>query len=142
MADAATMEAPAKNFSGETKSLGDQIANLTLKQAKELSDYLEAEYGIKPAAGGVVVAAGGGGGEGGGPAPVAEKTEFDVVLTGFGDKKLQVVKVVKDLLGVPLMEAKKLVEGVPATLKQGVAKDEANNLKTKIEAEGGSVELK
>jgi large subunit ribosomal protein L7/L12 len=141
MADAATMEAPAKNFSGETKSLGDQIANLTLKQAKELSDYLEAEYGIKPAAGGAMIVAPTDGGGGGAAAPV-EKTEFDVVLTGFGDKKLQVVKVVKDLLGVPLMDAKKLVEGVPATLKQGVSKDEANAMKTKIEAEGGSIELK
>jgi large subunit ribosomal protein L7/L12 len=141
MADAATMEAPAKSFSGETKSLGDQIANLTLKQAKELSDYLEDAYGIKPAAGGVMVAAGPAGDAGGAAAPV-EKTEFDVILTGFGDKKLQVVKVVKDLLGVPLMDAKKLVEGVPATLKQGISKDEANNLKTKIEAEGGSVEFK
>jgi large subunit ribosomal protein L7/L12 len=136
------MEAPAKNFSGETKSLGDQIANLTLKQAKELSDYLEAEYGIKPAAGGAVMMAAPADGGGGGAAAAVEKTEFDVVLTGFGDKKLQVVKVVKDLLGVPLMDAKKLVEGVPATLKQGISKDEANAMKTKIEAEGGSVELK
>ena len=137
----ATLEAPARNFSGETKNLGDQIANLTLKQAKELSDYLEAEYGIKPAAGGAVMMAGPVDGGGGAAAPV-EKTEFDVVLTGFGDKKLQVVKVVKDLLGVPLMDAKKLVEGVPATLKQGIAKDEANNLKAKIEEQGGAVELK
>jgi large subunit ribosomal protein L7/L12 len=136
------MEAPAKNVSGETKSLGDQIANLTLKQAKELSDYLEAEYGIKPAAGGAVMMAAPADGGGGGAAAAVEKTEFDVVLTGFGDKKLQVVKVVKDLLGVPLMDAKKLVEGVPATLKQGISKDEANAMKTKIEAEGGSVELK
>jgi large subunit ribosomal protein L7/L12 len=140
MAEAATMEAPAKSFSGETKSLGDQIANLTLKQAKELSDYLEAEYGIKPAAGGAVMMAAPT--EGGPAAAPVEKTEFDVVLTGFGDKKLQVVKVVKDLLGVPLMEAKKMVEGVPATLKQGAPKDEANNIKAKIEAEGGTVELK
>jgi large subunit ribosomal protein L7/L12 len=132
----ATME-----FSPETKTLGDQIANLTLKQAKSLSDYLEAEYGIKPAAGGAVMMAAPSG-EGGGAAAPVEKTEFDVVLTGFGDKKLQVVKVVKDLLGVPLMEAKKMVEGVPATLKQGAAKDEANNIKAKIEAEGGTVELK
>lgn len=136
MAEGATME-----FSGETKTLGDQIANLTLKQAKELSDYLENAYGIKPAAGGAVMMAAPAEG-GGGAAAAAEKTEFDVVLTGFGDKKLQVVKVVKDLLGVPLMEAKKMVEGAPATLKQGISKEDANALKTKIEAEGGSVELK
>ncbi len=136
MAEGATME-----FSGETKTLGDQIANLTLKQAKELSDYLENAYGIKPAAGGAVMMAAPAEG-GGGAAAAAEKTEFDVVLTGFGDKKLQVVKVVKDLLGVPLMEAKKMVEAVPATLKQGISKEDANALKTKIEAEGGSIELK
>ena len=138
MAEGATMEAPARSFSDETKSLGDKIADLTLKQAKELSDYLEEAYGIKPAAGGAVMMAG----PAEGPAPVEEKTEFDAVLTGFGDKKLQVVKVVKDLLGVPLMEAKKLVEGVPATLKQGVSKDEANALKAKIEEQGGTVEVK
>jgi large subunit ribosomal protein L7/L12 len=135
MAEGATME-----FAPETKTLGDQIANLTLKQAKSLSDYLEAEYGIKPAAGGAVVVAGPS--DGPGQAAPVEKTEFDVVLTGFGDKKLQVVKVVKDLLGVPLMEAKKMVEAAPATLKQGVSKEEANNIKSKIEAEGGSIELK
>jgi large subunit ribosomal protein L7/L12 len=136
MAEGATME-----FSPETKTLGDQIANLTLKQAKSLSDYLENAYGIKPAAGGAVMMAAPSDG-GGGAAAAVEKTEFDVVLTGFGDKKLQVVKVVKDLLGIPLMEAKKLVEGVPATLKQGAPKDEANNIKAKVEAEGGAVELK
>jgi large subunit ribosomal protein L7/L12 len=79
---------------------------------------------------------------GGGAAAAVEQTEFDVVLTGFGDKKLQVVKVVKDLLGVPLMEAKKMVEGVPATLKQGIAKDEANAMKAKIEEQGGTIEIK
>jgi large subunit ribosomal protein L7/L12 len=139
MAEGATMEAPTRSFSDETKSLGDKIADLTLKQAKELSDYLEDAYGIKPAAGGAVMMAGP---ADGGPAPAEEQTEFDVVLTGFGDKKLQVVKVVKDLLGVPLMEAKKMVEGVPATLKQAVAKDEANALKAKIEEQGGTVEIK
>ena len=139
MAEGATMEAPARSFSDETKSLGDKIADLTLKQAKELSDYLEDAYGIKPAAGGAVMMAGP---TDSGAAPAVEQTEFDAVLTGFGDKKLQVVKVVKDLLGVPLMEAKKLVEGVPATLKQGIAKDEANALKAKIEEQGGTVEIK
>src|SRR5690606_25132810 len=124
----------------ELKDLGDKIAGLTLKQAKELSDYIKEAYGIEPASGGAVMMAAPAGG--GGAAAAAEPTEFDVVLTGFGDKKLDVVKVVKNLLGVALMDAKKLVEGVPATLKQGVSKEEANNLKAKIEAEGGSVELK
>ena len=81
------------------------------------------------------------GGDGGGAAEV-EKTEFDVVLTGFGDKKLNVVKVVKNLTGASLMEAKKMVEGVPATLKEGIAKDEAEKVKAEIEEAGGTVELK
>jgi len=133
---AATME-----FSPLTQELGDKIADLTLKQAKELSDYLKEKYGIEPAAGGgVIMAAPAGGGEAG--AAAAEKTEFDVVLTGFGDKKLNVVKVVKNLTGASLMEAKKMVEGVPATLKQGVSKEEAEKIKAELEEAGGSVELK
>lgn len=137
--DTATMEAPAKSFSDETKSLGDQLANLTLKQAKELSDYLKEEYGIEPASGGAVMMAGP---AEEGAAAAEEQTEFDVVLTGFGDKKLQVVKVVKDILGVPLMEAKKLVEGVPTTLKEAVSKEDADQVKAKIEEQGGAVEVK
>lgn len=136
MSEAATME-----FSAETKELGDKIANLNLKQAKEVSDYLKAEYGIEPAAGGAVMMAGGGG-DGGGGAAEAEKTEFDVVLTGFGDKKLDVVKVVKNITGASLMEAKKMVEGAPATLKEGAPKEEAEKIKADVEAAGGSVELK
>lgn len=134
--DTATLE-----FSEETKKLGDQIAGLTLKQAKELSDYLKEEYKIEPAAGGAVVMAAGGGDGGGGAAP-AVQTEFDVVLTGFGDKKLNVVKVVKNLLGNTLMEAKKLVEGVPATLKQQVSKEDAEKMKAELEEAGASIELK
>ena len=136
MADeSATME-----FSPEAKELGDKIANLTLKQAKELSDYLKHEYQIEPAAGGAVVmaAAGGGGGE----AAAAVQTEFDVVLTGFGDKKLNVVKVVKNLTGATLMDAKKMVEGVPTKIKEKVSKEEADKLKAELEEAGGSVELK
>ena len=125
----------------DLKAIGDQIAGLTLKQAKELSDYIEDEYGIKPAAGGGAVMMAPAAGDGGGAAE-AEKTEFDVVLTGFGDKKLNVVKVVKNIAGLSLMEAKKLVEGVPATLKEAVAKDEAEKVKAEVEEAGGSVELK
>jgi large subunit ribosomal protein L7/L12 len=134
MSDTATME-----FSDLTKDLGEKIAGLNLKQAKELSDYLKNVHGIEPAAGGAVVMAGPGGG--GAPA-VEEKTEFDVVLTGFGDKKLDVVKVVKNITGASLMDAKKMVEGVPATLKQGVSKEEAAKVKADVEAAGGTVELK
>ncbi|HMO12641.1 MAG TPA: 50S ribosomal protein L7/L12 [Pirellulaceae bacterium] len=128
-------------FSSLSKELGDKIANLTLKEAKELSDYLKDVHGIEPAAGGAVVMAPSGDGGGGGGAE-AVKTEFDVVLTGFGDKKLDVVKVVKNITGASLMDAKKMVEGVPATLKQGASKEEADKIKADIEAAGGSVELK
>ncbi len=133
-------ETAVAEFSADTKEMGDKIAEMTLKQAKELSDYLKDVHGIEPAAGGgaVMVAAGGGDA---GPAE-EEKTEFDVVLTGFGDKKLNVVKVVKNLTGASLMEAKKMVEGVPATLKEGISKDEAEKVKGEIEEAGGSVELK
>ncbi|MBK95807.1 MAG: 50S ribosomal protein L7/L12 [Planctomycetaceae bacterium] len=134
-------EAATVEVSAEIKGLGDQLVELTLKQAKELSDYLKDEHGIEAAAGGgaVVVAAGGGAGGDGGAAE--EKTEFNVVLTGFGDKKLNVVKEVKNITGQSLMDAKKLVEGVPATIKEGAPKDEADAIKEKLEAAGGTVEL-
>ena len=132
--ETATME-----FSAATKTMSDQIAGLTLKDAKELSDYLKEEHGIEAAAGGgAVVMAAGGPGE----AAAEEKTDFDVVLTGFGDKKLDVVKVVKAITCASLMDAKKMVEACPATLKEGAAKDEAEKLKADVEAAGGSVELK
>lgn len=132
-------EAAVAEFSAEAKEMGDKIAELTLKQAKELSDYLKEEHGIEPAAGGggVMMAATAGPGE-----EAAEQTEFDVVLTSFGDKKLNVVKVVKNLTGASLMEAKKMVEGVPATLKEAVSKEEAEKVKGEVEEAGGSVELK
>ena len=135
MNETATIE-----FSAETKELGDKIADLNLKQAKELSDYLKEEHGIEPAAGGAVVMAGVGGGDAG--AVAEEQTEFDVVLTGFGDKKLDVVKVVKTITGASLMESKKMVEACPATLKEGLSKEDAEKIKADVEAAGGSVELK
>jgi large subunit ribosomal protein L7/L12 len=131
-------EVATKEFSPLTQELGDKIADLTLKQAKELSDYLKDKYGIEPAAGGGVIMAA----PADGPAAVVEQTEFDVVLTGFGDKKLNVVKVVKNMTGASLMDSKKLVESVPATLKQGVSKEEAAKMKAELEEAGGSVELK
>jgi large subunit ribosomal protein L7/L12 len=134
--DTATVE-----FSDSAKKLGDQIAGLTLKEAKELSDYLKEEHKIEAAAGGaVMVAGGGGGGDAGGAAEA--KTEFDVVLTGFGDKKLDVVKIVKTITGASLMDAKKMVEGCPATLKEGVSKEDAEKIKADVEGAGGAVELK
>jgi len=137
--DAATVE-----FAEETIKLGDQISELTLKQAKELSDYLKDAYDIEPAAGGGVVMAAAGGGDGGGEA-AAEQTSFSVVLTGYGDQKLGVVKVVKNLSGLSLMDAKKLVESAAdgeAFVSEGVDKEEAEKMKSEIEEVGGAVELK
>ncbi|MDD3470282.1 MAG: 50S ribosomal protein L7/L12 [Thermoguttaceae bacterium] len=124
-----------------TKELGDKIAELTLKQAKELGDYLEEVHGIKAAAGGAVVMAGPVGGE---AAPAAEeKTEFDVVMTSFGEKKIDVIKAVRGLVaGLGLADAKKLVEGVPAKIKEGVSKDDAEKTKKELEAAGATVEIK
>ncbi|MDE0864766.1 MAG: 50S ribosomal protein L7/L12 [Rubripirellula sp.] len=132
-------ETAVVEFSDDTKQMGDKIAEMTLKQAKELSDYLKDVHGIEPAAGGgaVVMAA-----AGEGVAAEVEQTEFDVVLTGFGDKKLNVVKVVKNITGSSLMESKKLVESAPATLKEAVSKEEAEKVKGEVEEAGGSVELK
>ena len=134
--EAATIEVAA-----EIKTLGDQIAELTLKQAKDLSDYLKEEHGIEPAAGGgaVVMAGPAGPADEGG---AAEKTEFDLVLTGFGDKKIGVIKEVRALTGLGLKEAKELVEGVPSKVKEGVSKDEAEEAKKKLEDAGASVEIK
>ena len=123
----------------DINALGDQIANLTLKQAKELSDYIKEKYGIEPAAGGAVMMAPA---AGAGAAAVVEQTEFDVVMTSFGDKKLDVVKVVKNLTGASLMDAKKLVEGVPAKIKEKVSKEDAEKVKAELTAVGAVVEVK
>ncbi|MFP6574385.1 MAG: ribosomal protein L7/L12, partial [Pirellulaceae bacterium] len=112
----------------ELKELGDKIADLTLKQAIELSDYLKDEHSIEPAAGGGVVMAAAGGGGG---VEEVEQTEFDVVLTGFGDKKLNVVKEVKAITGASLMDAKKMVEDL-ATIKEKVDKEEAEKVKAQL----------
>ncbi|MEC8558286.1 MAG: 50S ribosomal protein L7/L12 [Planctomycetota bacterium] len=132
-------EETATAVADDIKALGDSIVGLTLKQAKELSDYLKDEYDIEAAAGGAVVMAGPA--DGGGEA-AAEQTEFDVVMSSFGDAKLNVVKVVKNLTGASLMEAKKLVEGVPATIKEKVSKEDADKLKAELEEAGATVELK
>jgi large subunit ribosomal protein L7/L12 len=124
----------------DINALGDQIAGLTLKQAKELSDYIKEKYGIEPASGGAVMMAAAP--SDGGGAAAAEQTEFDVVMTSFGDKKLDVVKVVKNITGASLMDAKKLVEGVPAKIKEKVSKEDAQKVKAELEAVGAAVELK
>ena len=126
-------------FDATTKELGDKIVGLTLLQAKALSDYLKQVHGIEPAGGGVMVAAG----PAAGPAAVAEvKTEFDLILTGFGDAKINVIKVVRGATGLGLKEAKDLVEGVPKALKTGVSEEEAKKLKAEIEQAGGTCEIK
>ena len=129
-------------FDAQTKELGDKIVGLTLLQAKALSDYLKNVHGIEPAGGGVMVAAAGAGGGGAAAAAVEAKTEFDVILTGFGDAKINVIKIVRAATGLGLKEAKDLVEGVPKPLKTGVSEDDAKKLKAEIEAAGGTCEIK
>lgn len=124
------------------KTLGDSLVGLTVLQAKSLADYLESAYGIKPAAGGAVVVADPAAGGGGGDAKPAEKTEFDVVLTNFGENKIGVIKVVRAITGLGLKEAKDLVEGVPKPLKTGVSKEEAEKIAKEIEGSGGKAEIK
>ena len=134
------MSESATAFAEEIKTLGEKIVGLTLKQAKELSDYLKEVHGIEAAAGGAVVMAAPA--DGGGAPAAAVQTEFDVVLTAFGDKKLDVVKVVKNLTGLSLMDAKKLVEAVPAKIKEQVSKEDAEKVKAELTEAGGTVELK
>lgn len=129
-------------ISDALKTLGDQIAELSLKDAKGLSDYLKDAHGIEPAAGGAIMMAPGAGGGAGDGGAAAEKTEFDVVLTGFGDKKIGVIKEVRAITSLGLKEAKDLVEGVPKPVKQGVSKEEAAEIKKKLEEAGASVEIK
>jgi large subunit ribosomal protein L7/L12 len=133
-----------REFSAAVKELGDKIVALTLKEAKELSDYLKDVHGIEPAAGGaVVMAAPAGGGDAGGADKPEEKTEFDVVLEGFAaDKKVAVIKVVKNATGGGLAESKALVESAPTKVKSGVAKDEAEKLKKELEESGAKVSIK
>jgi len=124
----------------DLKAFAEQLVNLTVKEVSELADILKDEYGIEPAAAAVAVAgpAAGGDGNGGGE----EKSEFDVILTAAGASKLAVVKLVKELTGLGLKEAKELVDGAPKPLKEGVAKDEAEALKKQLEEAGAEVELK
>lgn len=124
----------------DIKELGDSLVNLTVKEVSELADYLKEEYGIEPAAAAVAVAgpAAGGGAEGGGE----EQTEFDVILKAAGGSKLAVVKLVKELTGLGLKEAKAVVDDAPSPVKEGVAKEEAEALKAQLEEAGAEVELK
>ena len=131
-----------RTFSDEIKTIGDQIMNMTLKDAKELSDYLKEVYGVEPAAGGAVMVAGPA--AGGDAVPAAEeKTEFDVILEGFdAAKKIGVIKVVRTATGASLGDAKALVDGVPKPVKTALPKDEAEKLKKELEEAGAKVTLK
>jgi large subunit ribosomal protein L7/L12 len=124
----------------DVKALGDQLVELTVKEVNELASYLKETYGIEPAAAAVVAGPAAGGAAGG--AAAAEKTNFDVVLKSAGANKLQIVKLVKDLTGLGLKEAKDMVDGAPKTIKEGLPKDEAENLKKQLAEAGAEVELK
>ena len=126
----------------DLKAFAEQLVSLTVKEVNELAQILKEDYGIEPAAAAVAVAAGPAAGGGDAAAGPAEKTEFDVILTSGGAAKLQVVKEVKNLLGLGLKEAEDLVDSAPAPVKQGVPKDEAEKIKAALETAGASVELK
>ena len=121
----------------DVKKLAESLVSLTVKEVQELADVLKADYGIEPAAAAVVVAAGGGAGE-----AAAEKTAFDVILVSGGASKLNVVKIVKDLTGLGLKEAKDLVDGAPKAIKEGVSKAEADEIAGKLKEAGAEVEVK
>ena len=123
----------------DLKALAEELVNLTVKDVNELATILKDEYGIEPAAAAVAVAGPAGGGD---AAAAEEKTEFDVILKAAGGSKLAVVKLVKELTGLGLKDAKELVDGAPKPLKEGVSKDEAEGLKTQLEEAGAEVELK
>ena len=124
----------------DLKEFADQLVILTVKEVNELADILKEEYGIEPAAAAAVAVAPAGGGDAGGGAE--EKSEFDVILKSAGGSKLAVVKLVKELTGLGLKDAKELVDGAPKAVKEGVAKDEAEGLKKSLEEAGAEVELK
>ena len=133
-------EASAREWSSEVKDLGDKIMDLTLLKAQELGDYLKDVYGVEAAAAPVMAA---GPAVAGGAAPAeAEQTEFTVMLTAIGEKKIQVIKVVREVTGLGLKEAKDLVDGAPKPVKEAVDKEQAEEIKKKIEEAGGTAELK
>lgn len=130
-------ETTTKEFDTKIKALGDKIADLTLKQAVELGDYMKDTYDIEPAAAGAVMVAA----AGADAAAEEEKIDFDVVLKSFGEKKIQVIKTVREALGLGLKEAKELVDSAPVKVKEGLAKEEAEALKEKLAEAGAEVEI-
>ena len=134
-------ETEAKTYDEKITKMGDEIAGLTLKEAVDLTDYMKDTYGIEPAAGGAVMMAGGGGG-GGDDEGAAEQTEFDVILEAAGDKKIQVIKAVREITGLGLKEAKEIVDNAPKAVKEKASKEEAEAVKTALEEAGATVGLK
>ena len=132
-------ETATKTFDAKLSKLGDEIASLTLKEAVDLADYMKETYGIEPAAAGAVMMAGPAAGEG---AVAEEQTEFDVILEGPGEKKIQVIKAVREATGLGLKEAKELVDSAPKAVKEKITKDEADALKAKLEEAGAVVAVK
>ncbi len=130
-----------KTFDAKVTKIGDEIASLSLKEAVDLAEYMKDKYGIEAAAGGAVMMAAGAA-AGGGAAAAAEQTEFDVILDNGGANKIQVIKVVREATGLGLKEAKDLVDGAPKPVKEGVSKDEAKDIETKLKAAGAEVEVK
>jgi len=128
-----------KEFDAKVSKLGDEIAGLSLKEAVDLADYMKDSYGIEPAAGGAVMMAGPASDDGG---AAEEQTEFDVDLEAVGDKKIQVIKAVREATSLGLKEAKELVDAAPKAIKEKVSKEEADELKAKLEEAGGSVTVK
>jgi large subunit ribosomal protein L7/L12 len=129
-------------FAEKISKLGDEIAGLTLKEAVDLADYMKDTYGIEPAAGGAVMMAGPAGGAAGGGEAAEEQTEFDVILESAGDKKIGVIKVVREATGLGLKEAKDLVDAAPKAVKEKVSKDDADKLKATLEEAGAKVAIK
>lgn len=136
--EATTTEAAPKTFDAKISKIGDGIAELTLKEAVDLADYMKDTYDIEPAAGGAVIMAGGGGGD----AVEEEQVEFDVILEVIGEKKIQVIKAVREATGLGLKEAKVLVDGTPNPIKEKISKEDADALKAKMEEAGATVNIK
>ncbi len=126
------------NQMADVKALAENLVSLTVKEVQELADFLKSEYGIEPAAAAAVAVTGG---DGAGPAAVEEKTAFNVVLKGAGASKLNVVKIVKDLTGLGLKEAKDLVDGAPKNIKEGISKAEAEEIVARLKEAGADVEI-
>ncbi len=132
------MSDEAKTFDAKISKLGDELSGLTLKEAVDLGEYMKETYGIEAAAGGAVVMAAGGGDEGGG---AEEKTAFDVIIKSPGGNKIQVIKAIREITGLGLKEAKALAEEAGGKIKEGASKDEAEDIKAKLEEVGAEIEL-